>query len=745
MYSVSDPDPPVSYDLKFIDKSTQQRQNQKSVFKLSTQTPSPTGEDEDSIAKVLEWFDRSIDSNGWLDAEDEPKASENVDKHATVRKSGGKDSFDGASKTKRRPRRGSEELTERQEDVWKDTRGKIPVQDVGNNAEENQPIRISNLKSFWEQSNMGPKVLFSKAERPGLNSDAPSDPERYSERVTHDKSSSDLRDNREKQLLSDQLNDYEQEETMKFNSNHRKNDDSAHLKLLPSYEVSNRRAENSSITRPDASTVEYQSIKPKLQPESKQSLSKDLLSNTHPESGADPQTISLDSEKLILSSLYVDYKRDGSEEQVATKPQVPRGLSEDEDKDKRLSAGVSNRESSNSQASRQQESTAEKIKQLKSFWEQELNKPMSYTGKPKSQARLNKRFTKSEFDLTSVGNESGSDDDGGNKNTNFNVPLSQRLDKMSPSLGASRAQFNTLREFWDEATSDSRAPVTPEKLKSPKRKEPQQVQLLTQELRSADPELYPFSSAVVTKSYPSQKSRSKTPLDRATGSKVQNDSSYMPDEAGQRRLSKRISKEFSQEEKSLKLQSSKEIRSPKNRKDSFSFSSSRGNSLRRATSMFALSVPDDKDQNQLRMEVNPIQFQSRKPRQKTDRGPQSRGSSNDSETQAPLARAFVPSDYRHYLGMTDSSSDHAAFKPPTEDHPLEVKSGYKPDLGVGGPLGASTPASSEDRPVRKTHKTSQYPAWADYTESDTCHESSISSASETWSNSKNCSNRERQL
>lgn len=71
--STVDPDPPVSYDLNFIDKSDQQTQksNQTHVFKLSTQTTSPTGEEEeDSIAKVLDWFSRSTDSSDWLNTDD---------------------------------------------------------------------------------------------------------------------------------------------------------------------------------------------------------------------------------------------------------------------------------------------------------------------------------------------------------------------------------------------------------------------------------------------------------------------------------------------------------------------------------------------------------------------------------------------------------------------------------------------------------------------------------------------------
>lgn len=800
--SFSDPDPPVSYDLNFIDNSAQQNQksNQTKVFKLSTQSPSPTGEDEDSIAKVLDWFNRSTDSNDWLDTEDDPNASERSDRHNAASKFRGENVFAGGERkvemfeTKRRPRKGSEELTETQNDLRGDTKVKKPLQDVRENADERQPMKMSHLKSFWEKSNTGPKVLFSKQVTTGdteLDSDAPPDLESYS-RIKY---SSEVNDERRQQLVIDQLNHCQQEETLTANSTQRKNH-SDHLKLLPSTQIPKRRVETSCVTRPgssESSVIESESlsaVNPKLPSESKQSLRQDLLSNTHPvpQLDADPQTrVSLDSEKFILSrnNSYVDYDQNESEERVTIEALIHRGSNkdvkkkEDEDKDKHSGSSpkrrgsASNKENTNNphlnrQASQQQKSTAERIKQLKSFWEQELNKPMFYTGKPKalgggkvargaSQARLNKRFTKSEFDLTSLGNESSINEEGSNQNANFTVfPLSQRLDHLSPTLSASRAQFNSLREFWDEATSDSKGMLTSEKLKSPKRKEPLRAQLSTNELKSSDLEICPFSTTVettkgvVTKSYPSPQSRSKSPRDRAMGpgSKVQTDSksnliSYMSAESGQQKRSKRSSKEPTQEEKSSKLQNGKEIRPPNSRKDSFSFSSSRGNSLRRATSMVALSVNDEKDQNQLQREVNSIQSQSRKPRQNTDKGLLLRRSSDEPETLAPLARAFVPTDYRHYLGMTDASSVHAALIPVIKDDGSEVRSANEPD--PGRPVRASTPSSSEERPSRKPNKMSQHPAWGNNSESDTGHESSISSTSETWSNSRTSSNREHHL
>lgn len=199
--------------------------------------------------------------------------------------------------------------------------------------------------------------------------------------------------------------------------------------------------------------------------------------------------------------------------------------------------------------------------------------------------------------------------------------------------------------------------------------------------------------------------------------------------AEQQRESKRSSKDSNREDKSTKPR--EEIRSPKSRKDSFGNSSSRLNSMRRTTSMFALSFPDEKDQSQLKMDVSPVHSQSRKQRQNAEKGFMPRKSSEETETLTPRARACVPRDYRHYLGMTDETSVHTSLAPALQDKGSEGQSGY--EFALGGPVRASTPVSSEERYSRKGNKTSPRPLWTNYSSSDTGQESSMSSMSEIWS------------
>ncbi|XP_026227933.1 synaptotagmin-like protein 2 isoform X2 [Anabas testudineus] len=830
--STVDPDPPVSYDLNFIDKSDQQMQqksNQKHAFKLSTQATSPTGDEEDSIAKVLDWFSRSSDSSDWLNEKGGSEAIKSSDTHVEINKLKREDSLgkDGdiisdrqqeslemkrshlqrqaneANEFKTTDTMGNNEQTETEEVVLKDVGERMRSEEVKDNGDEWQPPKISHLKSFWEKSNTGPKILISKSITPSNTEQKPvhlpeeKDKENvnkqhrvsgiYTAKGISDEDASNRANEREQLVMCPEtdmgdgvhVNINQKEDHLWMNaSTQRDNYDPTHNLQLPSSAQEVDRG--GSDTKVECLTQPRTSIQPRVSPES-QSLSsvkpnqqphsisqfQDTLQQeylpgtmTAPQLDIDLQTMDGPvSENIDLprTSPYVDYEQGGNDVQITPKAQVCRSSSEDWKRWDSEDKGPH----SNSQ-DLPQESTAERIKQLRSFWEQERNKPMFYTGKPKplgngkvargagNQSNLNKRFTKSEYDLRSVGNDSDSDPEDSNRSQhNFTIlPLNQRIENVSPSLSMSRTHFNTLREFWDEAASDTKASPSFGKPKTPKRKEPTSAQTPCQELKCGSPEVYCVSSAVnktrpaATKSSPPPQSRSKSPHDRQTGSgsraasdSKNSQSSYTTTE------SKRSSRDSSREEKPTKSQisSGKETRSPKGRKDSFGNSSGRS-SLRRATSMFALSAPDEKDHRQLQTDVSPVQSQSRKERQNTDKGVVLRRPSEESETLTPRARAFVPRDYRHYLGMTDKNTVHASLAPAVKDEGSEAKSGYEFDLS--SPVRASTPVSSEERYSRKSNKASQRPLWANYSSSDTGQESSMSSTSESWSISRNSSNRE---
>ncbi|KAM3616755.1 uncharacterized protein V6R79_022718 [Siganus canaliculatus] len=803
--SIVDADAPVSYDLKFIDTPDQQSQtkpNPKHVFKLTTQTSSPAG-DEDSIAKVLDWFNRSTDNIDWLSSEAGPETAKSSDRHEVARfndttevrverkkqapemkRSRSQNQVNEAKEFRAMDRTGDKELSKIQDVEAKNVRG----QDFEKINDESQPTQVSHLKSFWEKSNMGPKILIGKSASQIEQEQKPTplSTGKDQEKVTKVQRGSDAPvgsgvhnekgSNGQERGASPQKDtrDHVHEEGYNLVRNTSTQRNSDNLKLAVSPQVSDRRGSTSESSESGSVSL----VKPNPQPDnysqSRETTLRDNLSKTSalPQPDVDLQTWdSPDDEKLSLSrnSPYMDYKLGASEIQITPKTQIRnsnRGPNEDTKRwdtedNKNIQSTMSpkrkedlpNRDKVNSPNSNRKdlpplEVTAERIKQLKSFWEQERNKPTLYASRPKAladskrganQAKLNKRFTKSEYDLTSIGNCSGTDEedfDRNHQNLDF-LPLNQR-EKSSPG----RAQFKTLREFWDEASSDAKGSFAANIPKSPKKKEPLGAQLPSQELKGGEPEIFREKSKPVIRSSPPTPNRSKPAHDRqsrgASDSK-NSQASYLA--AEQQREFKRSS---SREDKSMKQQSSpgRDLRSQKGRKDSFSNSSSRGNSMRRATSMFSLSVPDEKDQGQLKMDASPAHSQSRKQRLNTDKGTSPRRSPAEPDatlTQSPRARACVPRDYRHYLGMTDATSVHNSLAPTVKDEGSEGKSGHEFELS--GLMRSSTPVSSDDWHSRKSSKSSLRPLWTSYSSSDG-HESSLSSTSESWSNARNNSNRE---
>ncbi|XP_037313019.2 synaptotagmin-like protein 2 isoform X2 [Pungitius pungitius] len=777
--STVDPEPPVSYDLIFIDKSDQQaktKSNQKHAFQLSTQTTSPTGGEEDSIAKVLDWFSRSTDSIDLPRTLDGPKAIQSSDKRTEISKSTDEGSFiketgDFVSVRKneslkmRRDSNEAKELiatdTETRKEVENDIRERMQSQEVNDINDKSQPPKISHLTSFWEKSNTGHRILIGKSIKPGDKGeksghvsaekeknkvtkphtapDMPTVTGIYNGKGIYDQSASNSGDS------SQQQKDTAQSLVINTSTQPNYNDptlNSNFLKSATSPQEAERRGsvtEILSVNRisPHPRAHIQSGARPDGTPQSRKTSLQDELSKTIPvlHLVTDP-----DSKKLHSSRNRPSMRDTQGDRQIPPKTQMRRGSSEDiqtrngegQSVSLKQKGDTSKKDGLNGPHSIKpgqpnQQSTAEKIKQLKSFWEQEWKKPPLYTRKNKplgdvkvargaNQSRLNKRFTKSDYDLTSIGHDSGSDDGRSDRNDhNFTVlPLNQT--KLSPTLRANRTQFNTLRDFWDEGMPDTK-----------------------ESSKFSPPGIYYVSERpAATKSPQTLQNQSKAPHERQPVSTAANDgkknlSNYATAEC------KSSTKDANGEEKPPKSQSraGKEILSPKRRKDSFCLSSGRGKLIRRTTSMFSLRDPDGKE---LKMEVSPVHSQSRKQRQNAEKGPLPKRSSEEPETLTPRARAYVPKDYRHYLGMTDESSLRTSPPSAVQDEGSEQNSGYEIDLD--GTVRASTPASSEERHSRGGGKTTQRQSWANYSSSDAGQESSVSSTSETWSNSRISSNRE---
>ncbi|KAJ7995505.1 hypothetical protein DPEC_G00245280 [Dallia pectoralis] len=460
------------------------------------------------------------------------------------------------------------------------------------------------------------------------------------------------------------------------------------------------------------------------------------------------------------------------------------------------------------QISSQQDSKAEKIKNLKSFWEQGKNRPILISSKSndgEAKGKLSKRLSKSEFDLLSVCNDSDNIHEGDcnqsseNQKPRFNVfTMDQRLEKSTPVLGTNRLQFKSLCDFWGEAASRGSETVSTEKPKSPKKKEQMNGQNSSLEIKhSLDTNVYGMSSPS-----DSQKVNTRSPLDESS---LISSSSTSPSSLSPRtslvsgnkarrsgsesrsigvgtgaltdtkaNISSRIAVEqqrtpcvpqvrsvpeqdLTKEEKTLQAQSTSG-KGSSSRKDSFgnSSGSGRGRSFRRVTSMFTLDMNDNMDQTALiqpknTMDIGPVQ--PKIGQQSSDKEPylrRSSKSSDESESLTPRARAFIPSDNRHYLGLTEKTGVHTMTS--AKKGQREIQYPDRAELNLGsGPVRSSTPLDSEECNSMRSSKVTQHPLalWSNHGSTDTGRESSFStserassSASETWSISRTSSNRE---
>lgn len=661
------------------------KSNQKNAFTLTTQSTSPAG-DEESIAKVLDWFSRSTDRSDWLNKAGGREVRKGSDQDV-VSKSRSEDSFlsDG---------QGTSELLQKKIDDANALRATLrsASTELLETEEPQQKVYVPHLRSVWERHKIGPKVLIIKsmmsknrghtsthlsAERlEGNKADMTSEPERYSWEGPYG-------GEREQHVVISPLSDAEYTshsrsslEAHSLNTSARNYRDYSDL---ASAQVADRRGSDAGRHRQEIRihsrpSVETESLsKSNLRPnriyQSTESLLRDEPSRANAKLDIDFRTRYSPGS---YSSPYKDVSRNS--EDKGNQPSASPIRNADVTDTVR---GYSPH--GNVKDLPYQESSTDRIKQLKSFWEHE-RKPTFDGGnviRGPSQSKVSKRFTKSEYDLSSLGN---------NDDSEANNPNAASAMNESPNLSASRAQFNSLRDFWDEATSG-------------RPKSTVKTQLTAQDSKCKERE-NAKTRPVATKSSPS--------------------------------LQKMATIECSRD---VNRQASlgKENRPHRSRKNSFETSRSRADSIRRAASMFALSAMDENDEVQ--MDTDPSHIPSRKLSQKTQKSITTRKPSEETETPTPRARACIPRDYRHYLGMTDEASFHGSLAPGPEDE--EEKGSYRFDLGE--PVQVSTPMSSEAWYSHKSTKMSQHPLRANYS-SDTGPDSSLSSTSDSWSNSKKNSN-----
>ncbi|XP_053543527.1 uro-adherence factor A isoform X4 [Ictalurus punctatus] len=356
------------------------------------------------------------------------------------------------------------------------------------------------------------------------------------------------------------------------------------------------------------------------------------------------------------------------------------------------------------QSRQQQDIRAERIKELKSFWEREKlqskicmkSTAANDTNSSVTSTKLNKRFTKSEYDLRSIGTESEAE------TANFTVvPLRDRIEKAVTGEGMNRVQFKMLRDFW--AGTSKQSSNFENKIQNP----------LSHEVSHGKTHEKVTHHELVDAKHSFNQNVCPNQSDKGFGNDSENAMPPKTDRGLQSPLKEKTVVKYPDTGTTANLNispaepavlrpshcpqpnsgSQLSPKDPASRKcpgmlNKESLQHTRGsgkgrvNSLRRATSMFAINMESQgqdlplqskKISETLLPQLGHTTESTVVPSTKTPeanlevkKSPEitknkhkaiDKSTSEDSDSQ-PLARSFVPRDYQHYLGITENRSKH---------------------------------------------------------------------------------------
>ncbi|XP_067307280.1 uncharacterized protein sytl2b [Pseudorasbora parva] len=540
-------------------------------------------------------------------------------------------------------------------------------------AEENQRPKIANLRSFWEKENIGPKILISKSSVPEkcIPSDVGSNPTECVE---------DPQRRSEEQSLKLTFPGHQKKETVVEDSD---------LELVSSANT---------IYKPQVPTATDESKTPLIYANQKNDQ---IFASTHLDKVATLPPLKSSSPSLDSGSLLAGQNGDSMGGTVST-----HSSDADHTSPKELEANSRTAPRTNQvpfvKQNSQQENMAERIKQLKSFWEKESKTSAAAQIRSTTTPRLNQRFTKSEFDLRTIGTEYDDDDDEedstsakGRLSPNFAVQT-LRKDKPVVMDGMSTSQFKNLRDFWGRSPTKpgQRSPVLEsgiQRSRSPQSpNERANVKDFGNESQNGK-----TSSPAKTRAF--QSPTKKRIMSRQESGSKNDQSNVVPFEAISHGVSYSLQAQKGSQNASKatmvpKPQAGQESRPQQGRRSSKGSLNGKANAMRRATSMFSVNTEFEDQTEDSHLQAKKSQgpnmqqvkktpeasiTQSRKTQEASytmpktspeiswrdrDKNTQRRPSrtSEDSDSQ-PLARAFIPRDYQHYLGITE---DRSIYTPP---------------------------------------------------------------------------------
>lgn len=526
-------------------------------------------------------------------------------------------------------------------------------------AEENQRPKIANLKSFWEKENIGPKILISKSSAPGITEQLiPSDVSRKPAECVEDQQ-------RSEQSLKATSPGHQKKETV--------------VEDLDLEQIGSA----NTIYKPQVPIVTDESIPPLIYANQKNDQ---ILASSFLDKVVSLPRLKSSSPSLDSGSLLFGQNSDSMGGTVSTQSSDADHTSPKELEAKSRTTPRTNQVHFVKQNS-QQENMAERIKQLKSFWEKE-SKTSAAQIRSTATARLNQRFTKSEFDLRTIGTEYDDDDDDeedsssarGRLSPNFPVqPL--RKDKPVVMDGMSSLQFKNLRDFW-------RGPPTKPGRRSPVLESGIQRSLSPQSPKERanvkdfvnDSQIGKTSSPAKTRAF--QSPSKKRIMSRQESKNNQSDGGEAISHGVSHSLqAQKGSQNNSKATMVPKPQAGQESQPQQGRRSSKGSLNGKASAMRRATSMFSVNSAFEEQSQDLQLQSKKSQGPNMQQTKKTqeasytmpktspeiswrdrDKNTQRRPSrtSEDSDSQ-PLARSFIPRDYQHYLGITE---DRSIYTPP---------------------------------------------------------------------------------
>ncbi|XP_065137402.1 uncharacterized protein sytl2b [Paramisgurnus dabryanus] len=535
---------------------------------------------------------------------------------------------------------------------------------------EDQGPKLANLKSFWEKENTGPKILIGRSNVPAKNEPLTLDVSTESNKGGNDKLEKNLK-SPEHQINETvsvvEVSDFKDVlSTNTIQSVPNVTGDSKVSQLIYSNPKKDQILSSSSTDKCATSV-------PRLKSSSSSLDSGSLLAHQDIESVGG--TVSINNSDGDCTAPKV------LETKSTTPPRpipFPRA--------------------------KQTENMVDKIKQLKSFWENEKS-TSAQKSKPSmaSSAKLNKRFTKSEFDLTTVGTEFDDvfEDDTNDKGS-LSPGFSRNTSRPAVIEGMSTSQFKNLRDFWGGSPQNQMGQTSPVSKSGIQRTfgQPKKHSKSVDTSKETDSFIDATSHAQVKMYNKQSESQTNTKQAGLNASAKRRDTTRQ--QSGSKSSSSNVdSDEAISHGVSHPVQTSvKHITPPKpsiGQESQPQQRKSRGkgrlnvkiNSIRRASSMFSINTEVEEQSQDSKTSQSPNLHQvtnttennmapSKKTQESSDTLPktpseyslqdkegniQTRPSRTSEETDVqPLARSFIPPDYQHYLGITEKSD---MYTPPS--------------------------------------------------------------------------------